>query len=62
MEKKKQKRSWKVSCMMCETSVHLELETIVSTDQGAEFLLRPDVLCAKCKSVCVLEMTEEDAS
>lgn len=59
--KKETKRFWAVRCMMCETMVDLPLDDfrIISTDQGAEFIRKPDFICGKCRSVCMVDLKEE---
>ena len=60
-KKEKSKRFWLVSCLMCRTTVQLDIDDfrIVSTDQGAEFIRQPHFICGKCKSVCTSELIEE---
>ena len=55
-----EKRYWKVECMMCETHVCLDIDEfrIISTDQGAVFIKKPDFICGECKSVCVVKLHE----
>lgn len=62
MNDKKTKQVWRVDCMMCETTVNLDVTVdgfrIISTDQGAEFLIKPYIICGKCQSVCVVKLAE----
>lgn len=58
MSKEKTKQTWLVECMMCETTLELETSEykIISTDQAAEFIHKPDFICGKCRSVCVVTL------
>ena len=47
---------WHVECMMCDTAVDIDAEAIISTDQGAEFIRKPDFICGKCSSVCTVSL------
>lgn len=60
MERKKVKRLWHVDCLMCGTTVNMEAETITSTNQGAVFIKRPDIICGECTSVCVVSLVREE--
>ena len=44
--------------MMCETHVHVDADSIISTDQAAEFIPEPKYICGKCQSACVVELVE----
>lgn len=59
-EKKAGKRVWAVNCLICETTVDLDIGDfkIISTDQGAEFIRVPRFICGKCKSECTVELVE----
>ena len=59
-EETKTRRFWKVDCLMCETHVCLDIGdySIISTDQGAGFIRKPNFICGKCRSVCTVELVE----
>lgn len=49
-------KKWQVDCLMCGTTAQVEAEKIIGKDKKAEFLVRPIVICGKCKSVCTVEL------
>ena len=50
----------KVECVMCDVHVDIPLSDvrIISTDQGAGFIMNPQYLCEKCGSECVVTFPE----
>lgn len=60
MEEVKTKRIWRIDCMMCRITVDLEAETVISTDGGLEFIIKPYIICGKCRSVCVVELAKKE--
>lgn len=60
LKKEKAKFIWRIECMMCETTVHIDAEKIISTDQAAEFIKEPKYTCGKCRSVCVVRLVEKE--
>ena len=55
------KKVWAVSCVQCNTTVDLPISEfrIISTDQAAEFIKVPKIICGKCKSDCYVVMKEK---
>ena len=49
-----------VKCVMCDVQVDIPLsqERIISTDQGAGFIRKPDFICEKCGSTCEVTLPE----
>ncbi len=56
----KKKKMWEVWCASCDVKVHLDIETVHSTDQGAMFYKQPDYRCGECFSHCVINQVEVD--
>jgi hypothetical protein len=55
---KKKVKKWEVWCGSCDVAIHLDVESTCSTDQGAQFLIVPTVICAKCQSIGVANLVE----
>jgi hypothetical protein len=55
------KRTWKVDCLVCETTVDLDVSDykIISTDQCAEFIQKPLFVCCKCGTNCRITLQQE---
>ena len=58
MAKTKTVKKWEVWCGSCDVTIHLDVESRCSMDQGAQFIIRPTVECAKCQSVCMTSLVE----
>ena len=54
----KLKKMWEVWCGSCDVKVHLDIETVHSTDQGAMFYKVPKYECGKCFSSCIVKLVE----
>lgn len=54
-----EKRVWAIDCTVCRTTVDLPINDfkIISTDNCAEFLKMPVVICGKCQSTCEVRLT-----
>lgn len=58
MADKKKKQMWQAWCGSCDVTIHLDVESRCSMDQGAQFLIVPTVMCAKCQSACTVDLVE----
>lgn len=49
-----------VRCEMCQTELDIPISQtrIISTDQGAGFIQKPEYICEKCGSVCTITLPE----
>ena len=54
----KTKQVWEIKCGMCQTTVCVDAEIIISTDNCAEFLPITEYECGKCHSVCLKKLKE----
>ena len=54
----KKKQMWSIWCGSCDVTIHLDFETITSTDQGAVFYEDKTYGCAECHSACMKELVE----
>ena len=54
------KMMWEVWCGSCDVTIHLDVESRCSMDQGAQFIIRPTIECAKCQSTCIITQVEVD--
>lgn len=59
-KKTRKQKMWSVWCGICDVTIEFPVESIHSTDQGAEFLIKPTVECGKCFSGCMVELKEPD--
>lgn len=60
MAKEERKEVWWIECTVCKTGAHVDIEKIIVTDQGAEFLREPRYLCGKCNSLCISSVVEKE--
>lgn len=47
---KPKKQVWRIDCLMCETTKTIGISKV------GNFLIRPTVICGKCRSVCTVEL------
>lgn len=58
----KTKRFWSIECLTCETTLDLKASdfSIISTDQGAEFIRKPTFVCGKCGNKCYIKLVSRE--